>query len=219
MDKNVADALARLDVLSLVSMAQMAGVPIPNHPFAIKALNKSSQEKLIKEMASDPKMVAKLRTLLHIPEPPVIEQRLPIDKYFMDIAFKVAERGTCLRRRVGAIAVKDKRILATGYNGAPSGLEHCLEIGCIREQMSVPSGERHELCRAVHAEQNVIVQAAKHGISLEGAYLYCTTFPCSICTKMLINCGIKEIFYVAGYKDELSEKLLNEAGIPHKVLL
>ena len=105
----------------------------------------------------------------------------------MEIAFLVAERSTCLRRKVGAVAVKDKRILATGYNGAPTGLSHCLETGCLRESIGVPSGERHELCRGLHAEQNVIIQAAVHGIPLSGADFYCTDQPCLICAKMLIN--------------------------------
>ena len=109
--------------------------------------------------------------------------------------------------------VKDKMILATGYNGAPKGLAHCLDIGCLREQLGVPSGERHELCRGLHAEQNAIIQAAFHGVPIQGATLYCTNHPCIICTKMLINAGIKKIIYAAGYPDELSGKMLREAGI------
>jgi dCMP deaminase len=132
----------------------------------------------------------------------------------MDIAELVARRSTCGRRRVGAVAVKDKRILATGYNGAPSGIPHCLDVGCLREQEGIPSGERHELCRGIHAEQNVIVQAAYHGVSIQGATLYCTNLPCVICSKMLINAGITEIFYREGYADALSEGLLKAAKIP-----
>ena len=135
------------------------------------------------------------------------------DHYFMDIAYLVAQRSTCLRRKVGAIAVKDKRILATGYNGAPSGIQHCEEAGCLRQQMSIPSGQRQEICRAVHAEQNVIVQAAKHGISLDGAELYCTTLPCITCAKMLLNVGIRCIYVVEGYPDALTEILIREAGM------
>ncbi|MEW6185564.1 MAG: cytidine/deoxycytidylate deaminase family protein [Thermodesulfobacteriota bacterium] len=131
----------------------------------------------------------------------------------MDIADLVARRSTCLRRRVGAVAVKDKRVLATGYNGAPSGIPHCLEVGCLREKEGIPSGERHELCRGIHAEQNVIIQAARHGVSIEGATLYCTNLPCVICSKMLINAGIREIFYREGYADALSEDLLNAARV------
>ncbi len=131
----------------------------------------------------------------------------------MAITSLVAQRSTCLRRKVGAILVKDKRILATGYNGAPTGLSHCLEIGCLREKLRVPSGERHELCRGLHAEQNVLIQAAYHGISVAGAVLYCTNLPCVICTKMLINAGIRTIFYAEGYADELSRDMLQEAGI------
>ena len=107
----------------------------------------------------------------------------------------------------------DKRILATGYNGAPSGLAHCLEIGCLRELKQIPSGERHELCRGLHAEQNAIIQAAFHGIRIQGATLYCTNLPCVICTKMLINAGIREIIYESGYEDELARDMLMEAKI------
>ncbi len=131
----------------------------------------------------------------------------------MEITRLVAKRSTCLRRHVGALLVKDKMILATGYNGAPKGLAHCLDIGCLREQLGVPSGERHELCRGLHAEQNAIIQAAFHGVPIQGATLYCTNHPCIICTKMLINAGIKKIIYAAGYPDELSGKMLQEAGI------
>ncbi len=139
--------------------------------------------------------------------------RLPWPQYFMGITRLVAERSTCLRRKVGAIAVKDKRILATGYNGAPSGMADCLEIGCLREQMGIPSGERHELCRGLHAEQNVIIQAAVHGIALKGAELYCTHQPCLICTKMLINCGIAAVYFLNPYPDPMAEALFAESGI------
>jgi dCMP deaminase len=125
----------------------------------------------------------------------------------------VAKRSTCLRRHVGAILVKDKRILATGYNGAPSGLRHCEEVGCLRETTSVPSGERHELCRGLHAEQNAIIQAAYHGFSIRGATLYCTNKPCVICSKMLINSGIRKILYEDGYDDHLADQMLREANI------
>jgi dCMP deaminase len=131
----------------------------------------------------------------------------------MDIADLVARRSTCRRRMVGAVAVKDKRILATGYNGAPSGIPHCLEVGCLREQEGIPSGERHELCRGIHAEQNVIIQAAFHGVSIQGATLYCTNLPCIICSKMLINAGIREIVYREGYADPLSEELMKAAQV------
>ncbi len=134
-------------------------------------------------------------------------------EYFMDIALLVARRSTCRRRRVGAIMVRDKRILATGYNGAPTGLPHCLDIGCLREELEIPSGERHELCRGLHAEQNVIIQAAHHGVSIEGATLYCTNLPCSICSKMLINAGIRDIIYQEGYADSMTEEMLSAAGV------
>jgi len=132
----------------------------------------------------------------------------------MEITRLVAKRATCLRRQVGAVLVMDKRLLATGYNGAPSGLAHCLEVGCLREQRQIPSGERHELCRGLHAEQNVIIQAAFHGIRIQGSTLYCTNLPCAICTKMLINAGIKDIIHEGGYGDHLSRDMLLEAGIP-----
>ena len=134
-------------------------------------------------------------------------------EYFMAITKLVAMRSTCLRRHVGAILVKDKRILATGYNGTPAGLRHCEEVGCLREDSSIPSGERHELCRGLHAEQNVIIQAAYHGIIINGSVLYCTNKPCVICTKMIINAGIKKICFEEGYDDPLSDKMLAEAGL------
>lgn len=135
------------------------------------------------------------------------------DDYFGRITVLVASRATCVRRKVGAILVLEKRILATGYNGAPQGLSHCLEIGCLREKQGIPSGERHELCRGIHAEQNVIIQAARYGISIVGATLYCTNLPCVICTKMLINSGVKKICYGDGYPDELAFDMLEESGI------
>ena len=134
-------------------------------------------------------------------------------EYFMSITKMVAKRSTCLRRHVGAILVKDKRILATGYNGAPARLRHCEEVGCLRQDGSIPSGERHELCRGLHAEQNAIIQAAYHGISISGATLYCTNMPCAICSKMIINSGIKKIIYEEDYDDALAEQMLTEAGI------
>jgi len=134
----------------------------------------------------------------------------------MGITDLVAQRSTCLRRQVGAVLVKEKNILSTGYNGAPRGLAHCLDVGCLREQQNVPSGEKHELCRGLHAEQNAIIQAAYHGVSIRDATLYCTTLPCVICTKMLINAGIRKIVYREGYADRLSLSMLDEAGIDMK---
>ena len=142
-----------------------------------------------------------------------VDGRPPWKAYFMDIAFLVAKRSTCLRRAVGAVIVKDRRILATGYNGAPSNVRHCGEVGCLREKLAVLSGERHELCRGIHAEQNAIIQAAYHGVSIKGASLYCTNLPCSICAKMIINAGIAKIIYASGYTDALSEEMLAEAKI------
>jgi dCMP deaminase len=145
------------------------------------------------------------------------DQRPSWDEYFMDIARLVARRSTCLRRKVGAVMVKEKNILATGYNGTPSGITHCVETGCLREQMKVPSGERHELCRGLHAEQNAIIQAARHGVNIAGATLYCTNSPCIICTKMLINAGVQQVIYLEGYPDKLSLDMLHESGITVRI--
>lgn len=131
----------------------------------------------------------------------------------MSIADLVSTRSTCLRRAVGAVLVRDRRILATGYNGAPSGLQHCLERGCLRVQQDVPSGERHELCRGLHAEQNAIIQAALHGVSTRGAKIYCTNHPCVICAKMIINAGISEVVIRDSYADPLAEEILREAMV------
>jgi len=133
--------------------------------------------------------------------------------YFIEMAYYVATRATCTRRQVGAVIVKEKHILATGYNGAPRGIAHCFDSGCLRDKLNIPSGERHELCVALHAEQNAIIQAAYHGIAIAGSEIYCTTHPCSICAKMIINAGITRIYYVEGYPDEYAKQWLNEAGI------
>jgi dCMP deaminase len=143
----------------------------------------------------------------------VLVTRKSKDTYFCEIADLVSSRSTCLRNKVGAVLVKESQILSTGYNGAPTGLPHCDEVGCIREKLKVPPGERHELCRGLHAEQNAIIQAAYHGVSVKGAKMYCTTKPCSICTKMLINAGITEIIYIEPYKDELAAQLLKESNL------
>ncbi|OPZ90425.1 MAG: tRNA-specific adenosine deaminase [candidate division TA06 bacterium ADurb.Bin417] len=135
------------------------------------------------------------------------------DQYFMEIARLVATRSTCLRRDVGAVLVRDKRLLATGYNGAPSGLAHCLAIGCLREKLGIPSGERQELCRGLHAEQNAIIQAALHGIPVVGATAYVTCQPCVTCAKMLINCHVKRIVIAGDYPDEFARRMLEEAGV------
>ncbi len=134
-------------------------------------------------------------------------------EYFMEITELVAKRSTCRRRAVGAIVVKDKRILSTGYNGAPANVRHCIDIGCLREKLGVASGERHELCRGIHAEQNAIIQAALHGVSIAGSTLFCTNMPCSICAKMIINAGIRKVYYKEGYADPMSKELLEEAGV------
>lgn len=135
------------------------------------------------------------------------------NQYFADIADLISRRSTCRRRSVGAVLVRDKRVLATGYNGAPTGLRHCLDLGCLREDLKIPSGERHELCRGLHAEQNAIIQAALHGVSVNGSTLYCTNHPCVICAKMIINAGIAEVIYRDGYMDEMAKEMLHEAGI------
>jgi len=135
------------------------------------------------------------------------------NEYFMKIAELVSSRSTCLRRQVGAIIVRDNQILSTGYNGAPKGVAHCAEVGCLREKLNVPSGERHELCRGVHAEQNAIIQAAVNGVSIKNAIMYCTHQPCSICAKMIINAEIKAVYIGELYPDKLAEKMFMDAGV------
>ncbi len=132
----------------------------------------------------------------------------------MAIADLVSQRATCLRRKVGAVLVRERRIIATGYNGVPTKIKHCREVGCLREQLAIPSGERHELCRGLHAEQNAIIQAALHGTSLQSSILFCTNMPCSICSKMLINAGVNKIYYRDGYPDHMAKEMLTEAGVP-----
>jgi dCMP deaminase len=136
-----------------------------------------------------------------------------IDEYFLKIASVVAERSTCRRHHIGAVAVKDKHILATGYNGAPAGLKDCLELGCLRDELKIPSGERHEICRGIHAEQNVIIQATLHGVSLEGSTIYCTHTPCVLCAKMLVNAKIERFVSFGQYDDNSFVDLFREAGI------
>lgn len=146
------------------------------------------------------------------------QERPSWDSYFMQLAEVVSGRSTCLRRQVGAVIVKDKQILSTGYNGSPSGLKHCAEVGCLRQQLGIPSGERTEICRAVHAEQNALIQAAKHGVALEGADIYTTVEPCVLCTKLLINAGIRRIIYQVPYPDSLARELSLEAGLVREPL-
>jgi dCMP deaminase len=146
----------------------------------------------------------------------MLKTRPTWDEYFVAITRQVATRSTCLRRKVGAIIVKDKRILTTGYNGAPKGVKNSLEIGtCLREELGVPSGERQEICRGLHAEQNAILQAAYHGVSIKGAVMYCTTQPCITCSKMIINAGIVKIYYLEDYPDPLAIQILDEAGVEY----
>lgn len=135
------------------------------------------------------------------------------DTYFMEITQVVAKRSTCSRRQVGAILVRDKHILSTGYNGAPTKLAHCDTLGCLRDQLQIPSGQRHELCRALHAEQNAIIQAAAQGVSIAGSTLYCTMSPCSLCAKMLINAGIVRVVFAGLYPDQMALDLFAEAGL------
>lgn len=139
--------------------------------------------------------------------------RPTIDEYFMEMAHLAAKRSTCLRRKVGAVIVKDKRVLSTGYNGVPRGLPHCEEVGCVRESKNIPTGERHELCRGVHAEQNAIIQAAVFGTSIDGAIIYSTNHPCVVCVKLLINANITEIIYDDDYIDELAKDVLKESKV------
>ena len=144
----------------------------------------------------------------------VEDNRISWDEYFMEMAKLAAKRSTCLRRQVGAVIVQDKHVIATGYNGAPKGIPHCAEMGgCYREKNNVPSGERHELCRALHAEQNAIIQAATYAQGIDGATIYITHQPCVICAKMIINAGIERIVVNEGYPDQMSVDILEEAGI------
>jgi dCMP deaminase len=142
-----------------------------------------------------------------------MEERLSWDDYFIEITKLVSRRSTCMRRHVGAVIVRDRRILATGYNGAPRGLRHCSETGCLREKMNIPSGQNQELCRGLHAEQNAIIQSALFGVSIENSQIYTVTQPCVVCAKMIINAGIKRIVFGEAYPDPLSEELIKEAGI------
>ena len=139
--------------------------------------------------------------------------RPQVDEYFLKIASVVAERSTCRRHHIGAVAVKDKHILATGYNGAAAGLKDCLELGCLRDELGIPSGTRQEMCRGIHAEQNVIIQASLHGVSLEGSTIYCTHTPCVLCAKMLTNAKIKRYVSFGKYNDDSFVELFKEAGI------
>lgn len=143
----------------------------------------------------------------------MVDQRPSWDEYFMQITRQVATRSTCLRRQVGAIIVHNKRIIATGYNGGPAGMAHCLDVGCLREQRGIPSGQQQELCRGIHAEQNAIIQAARYGLPIDGSVLYCTTQPCVLCAKMIVNAGIVELVYEQGYPDELARSILQESGM------
>lgn len=140
-------------------------------------------------------------------------RRPDFDEYVLKIASVVAERSTCRRHHMGAVAVRDRHILTTGYNGAPAGQKDCLELGCLRDELNIPSGERHEICRAIHAEQNVIIQAALHGVSLEGSTIYCTHTPCVLCAKMLVNAKIKRFVSFGKYADDTFIELFHEAGI------
>ena len=147
-------------------------------------------------------------------DPKLPDGRPSWDEYFMQIADVAATRSTCLRRHVGAVLVYDRRILATGYNGVPAGIEHCATRGCLRAELGIPSGQQHELCRGLHAEQNALIQASRHGgVAADGATIYCTAHPCVQCTKMLINAGVKRIVFRDDYPDELSASLLEEAGV------
>ena len=142
-----------------------------------------------------------------------LRQRPSWDQYFLQLADLVASRSTCLRRQVGAVLVRKERIIATGYNGAPRGLGHCLELGCLREEMKIPSGHRYELCRGVHAEQNAIINAAFYGISTQDSVIYCTNQPCLICARMIINAGIIKVVHRGNFNDPLAVQFFQEAGI------
>ncbi len=139
--------------------------------------------------------------------------RISWDDYFFEFAELASTRTNCLRRKVGAVLVKDKMVISTGYNGPPRGIPHCLKAGCIRKEENIPSGQRHDLCRGLHAEQNAIIQAAKNGVNVSGAHLYCSTKPCSICTKMIINSGITKVFYKQDYDDKFADKIAKQSDV------
>ena len=145
---------------------------------------------------------------------PPAPERPSWDAYFMSFAKLSRTRASCIRRQVGAVIVKNNMVLTTGYNGAPRGLPHAAEVGCLRDRLGVPSGQRHELCRGLHAEQNAIIQAARHGICIEGAAMYCTTHPCVICIKMIINAGLIRVTYLEGYADDIARQIIQEADFP-----
>ena len=140
------------------------------------------------------------------------------DEYFLKVAYLVAERSTCMRHHVGAVIVREKRILTTGYNGAASGVKDCMELGCLREEKKIPSGERHEICRAIHAEQNAIIQAGLHGIDISGSTVYCTHSPCILCAKMIVNAKIKNFITCGEYIDKSFEALFREANVGYKII-
>ena len=140
------------------------------------------------------------------------------DEYFLKMTHIVAERSTCLRRQVGAVLVRDKRILSTGYNGAPKGIHHCGEVGCLRDELKVPSGERHELCRALHGEMNALLQCAVHGVSAAGSTLYCTNQPCGLCAKMIINAGVERMVVIGGYPDDMAIDMFEQAGVSFEIV-
>ncbi|MFH1854219.1 MAG: dCMP deaminase family protein [Candidatus Omnitrophota bacterium] len=140
------------------------------------------------------------------------------DEYFLKMAYLVAERSTCMRHHVGAVIARNKRILTTGYNGAASGIKDCLQLGCMRNEKGIPSGERHEICRAIHAEQNAIIQAGLHGINIADSTVYCTHSPCILCAKMLTNCKIRKFVTSGFYADKNFRPLFKEAGIEYKTI-
>lgn len=145
-------------------------------------------------------------------------KRPSIDDYFLKIATVVGTRSTCHRHNVGAVLVRDKQILSTGYNGAAAGVKDCLELGCLRDELKIPSGTRHEICRAVHAEQNAIIQAALHGVSTQDSTLYCTHSPCNLCAKIMVNAGVKRVVCIEYYPDDSWQALFKEAGVTLDVL-
>jgi dCMP deaminase len=147
----------------------------------------------------------------------LLSKRPTWDEYFMKLAWLVAERSTCLRHHIGAVIIRDKRILTTGYNGAPAGVKDCLSLGCLRNELNIPSGQKHEICRAIHAEQNAIIQGGFCGINISGATLYCTHSPCILCAKMIINAGIKKVIVSQSYPDTSYQSLFKEAGIEFRI--
>lgn len=203
--KRKGDVVAKKDILAKLDIEKGKGQPVDGQQVG-KCLEMANF--LIVNEGSKKEIENKINHFLGVLSG---EQRPSFDEVFMGISYQWAERSTCLRRKVGSVIAKDSQQLTAGYNGAPRTMKHCKELGgCLREKLKIPSGQRHEICRGTHAEQNAITQAAKFGINIEDGTLYCNTHPCSICTKMIINAGISKVVYDSDYDDALAKEMLGE---------